>query len=765
MGVWTKNGKILVGNNGHPIDCDQCPCGGLTCDEAVDREVASMLAERDEQGRPIWSLYGTYSPDFSCAAWHYDETYGEWILDRTASGSLLVALQVGTTVTDTTNCLPSFLLYAKLLYSASQGLWHTVGCECVVQDHQCTRRKASLRDYSIAGVLPPWQLPEGTPAASYEPYMACQPDPCQVLKLKMTTAHYWHGGEWFGEGYYDWLLAPHGGWVPENINYWPFQMAIKWQEDVSESVSSSFQPTQYLTYLACDCSGIATHTIHEKEAVLEYAGACTIQEPCVDLLLLHNQAMFNGWIWHGEGALVHKATMYHNGEIVHIGDWYALRDQKWTYSYDGYSEEYNYNLCLCAAETDDAYYIVNCDCYTSGQPTYKRKYDVDDYYLYLDMDGVCNCQVSHEDSRPDRELLLAYPDVFGVVDMCFGNHAKYDYSYSYSYEDDWGETVSGSDSGCHTCGVIEEPTSGVHMRTMYIDYRTINVILPAFWMDGTEKLCLRVLYAPHSRAVPTRSSGWNTTYYYWAEPWTRSPFTSRPWGIYDTVSFRGDYWTPFTNDPDFRYEYSFPSTEFTGYAHYWSHAGWESDQWVNGCQKSGGCDYYNREDAEDAAGCSASVPTPCIGVGGDNGHSWALAPLLTPDFSVADHPCQISSQTIHGEYMDITKYCIDAYRWITIGADVGTYDGNCYWMLYHVQYVKTNKGYIIKGLGDYQKTYTLLGAKNYPQYTACWGQDPEEQVGWNDTILPDISDEDMHFCSNFEWELPDGSDSESSTSN
>ena len=758
MGVWTKNGKILVGNNGHPIVCDECPCGGLTCEQSVDQEVARMLAERDEQDRPVWSLYGTYSPDFSCAAWHYDDVYDEWILDRTASGNLIVALKVGTTVTSTTDCVPSFLLYAKLLYSASQGLWHTVGCECVVQDHQCTHRKASLRDYSIGGVLPPWQLPEGTPAASYEPYMACQPDPCQVLKLKMQAAYYWHGGTWYGEGYYDYLLSP------EDLGYWPFQMAIRWQEDVSESLSTSAQPTQYLTHLACDCSGIATHTIRDGEAVLEYAGACSIQTPCVNLLRLHNQAMINGWIWHGEGVIAHRAKASVNG-TTYYGDWYALREQVW-YSDGSYGEEgIAYAKRMCCAETPTGYWVINCDCGSAGY--YAKNDPVEAYWKYFDLDGVCACSWD-DGGTPDRELILTYPEEFGIIDIVWGNHSKFDYEYSYMTSpesDNPSHLVTAT--GTYIIGTLYEDTRGVGQCCLYIDYRCMCFTGKALWKDGTTKTWVRGIYPRGSKGAPTERVGWTLVHYYWTRPKRSTSGSDSPWGIYDDAYFRGDHFTPFTKDPDIEFIVNTEhSTNFTGFTYKWYHVGEESDTWINQCEwGSGGC-YSDEDDAKSSAGCYATVPTPCIGVGGADGHSWQLNPLLTPDFTVVDHPCQISTRT-HEFMGDYTEWCIDQYRWITIGSMVGTYwNGSgyaCAWDLYLVQYVETNKGWIIKGLDGHQATYTLLGSNHYPQYVCRqWWEDPDEPPsGWNDIVLPDNVDEDMHWCClDFDFDIPDESDSE-----
>jgi hypothetical protein len=755
---WLKNGRKIMDGQGRPVLCDRCPCGGVSgCVSAVDAEVQRLLALVDESTQQhIWLLQNTFTTDYQCAEWSYDAELETWTLVHPATGHLLVALPRGSIVTDTTGYGHGLLTYAKTLQNIQTGGMLTVGCECRISDHECRHGMVSLEGYDVAGELPVWSPEDPT---SITPSDGCRVDSCNLLKLKLVTAQRWHGGTLMGEGYYDWLTTPQV-WQSNNYHYQPFIMAVKWEvaAEPVEPPSEPDPPTYNITFIDCECSTITTHTLQDGETCLEYAGICDTEDPCIDMMLLHNKAVENGWTWHGEGVLVHLAKCTVNGSVVAYGDWYALREQSW---YQGdYSESVAYSKKMCCAETATGYWVMSCGC---GTPAFYTKDDpIEAYWLYLDLEGVCACP--WEDGRyPDRELILTYPDVFGIDDVVWGNDNKFNYTYTSTWYDmDTGQTVTSSYSGCGVCGYTYEPVQGTGGRTMYIDYRAMCFTGKALDQAGNVKTWLRVIYPYGSQGAPYRGN----VRQYFTPPTGYYLSSGGNNSIYDTVSFTGTHYTPFTNDMDIGYTVTYsngqPSVSnyglsFTGMHYIWSHGGWSMDMWVNGCQPSEVCDQSltDPDEAASLAGCNGMAPTPCINVDTTSSHLHLAAAVLSPDFTVVDHPCNVREVRVTPDEPDGWSYSYYCYtpRWITIGANAGTYPTQygtgCAWLMLNIHYVCTNEGFIVKGLNGYRETYTLPGVGNYPQYADCgqWsGYDPEEIPYWDDSTISCPADEDMHFC-------------------
>lgn len=817
MAIWLKNGKIITDITGKVIECDECPCGSVECHDAVDAEVAAYLAEIDPDTQAhVWALYDAYEPDYTCAQWHYDSENEQWVLDSMASGKLAVALRHGNIVTDTTGGEAKLLTYAKVLFSASLGIYKTVGCECHVSDHECKHRKVDLSDYRVAGELDVWEPDESdsdslsASDSQYLPEKACEVDPCKLLKLKMETAHYWHGGTLMGEGYYDWLLSPHDWSSDDNLDYEPFLMAIKWEVETSESESTSTSEsvtTVYnVTYLNCGCTSILTHTLQEEETVIEYDGICTLEHPCKTMMLLHNQAEAEGWIWHGEGVLVHRAHVKYGGVDI-FKDWYAwLEVHYWFGTYD---EDSAIRIFKACAETPEKFIFINCDCIRidklkdnndgpeNGLDVCYKRFDGSqpvsetnpaDYRIYLDMDGVCNCNEEFscndygggcEQPSPFRELLLTYPDVFGLLEVCYGNHAKFDWSKNpetkteYDYERQQYVTYVVQSYGCNIFGNDYDPGTGE--RTFSIDYRALCVIARGVWQDGTEKKMVRAIYPQNSVAVTKNSMGhWQNLYHHVI------PATSERWSgnhsYFDNAHIRGDYVIPFTRDMDIGTVQTRDGVvtsdsrgfNFTGCTYAWKQDGGGHDSvQINGCQPTESCTYESEWEAEDAAHCGSDIPSVCIDVDVNSGSNWDKSALLSPDFTVVDHPCSIRRVDIDNtwtnpdgeiEHEYETHWCVIP-RWITYGAQCG----ECAWYLLNVNYVYTNKGLIVKGLNGFRESYTLIGVKHYPEY-AC--DIDERNEHWDDEVIECPADLDMHSCLGWtDWgdESDSSSDSNSSS--
>jgi len=763
----------------------------VECSEAVDIEVQNYLDIIDpDTQQHVWTLYGTYEASYTCAEWAYDQEQETWTLVHPASGYLLIALRKGQIVTDTTGGYgEEKFVYAKTIYNATEGVYKTIGCQCRVVNYVCKHKKVVLDDYLIAGELRVWWEGEDASdsdsgAPEYLPEYSCQVNPCELLKLKLETAQYWHGGTLMGEGYYDWLTAPQV-WQSDNYHYQPFMMALKWEVEMSYSDSESHDPIYNLTFINCDCTSITTHTLQAGETCLEYAGICTLEDPCINLMLLHNKAEENGWIWHGEGVLVHRAHVKYSGVDI-IKDWYAwLEVHYWFGTYD---EDSAIRIFKACAETPEKFIFIDCDCnridrLIDGNDGPEKGLDVcykrmdgtspvsetnpADYRIYLEMDGICNCSQNFSFStidpknglHPFRELLLTYPDVFGVLETCYGNHAKFDWSSNpktvtaYDYEQQ--QYVSRVEQS-YGCNVFGNPDGS----DMKIDYRALCVITRGIWQDGSEKRMARAIYPRGSLAmlnhqylnhyvIPATGGTWGGNYSY-----------------YDNATIRGDYVIPFTRDDDIGSVTLYDGVAqgeidgwtFAGETYAWRHSSGGSGEYgakINGCQPTETCDYDCDSEAEarSMAGCNATAPAPCIGVDDSSASNWDKSALLSPDFTVVmQQNCSTRRVQPDPDNPYWYYYCY-TQKWYTVGANVG----ECAWYLLNVNYVHTNKGLIVKGLDGFRESYTLIGVKHYPQY-ACGYKEGDKH--WDDKVEDCPADENMYSCLGWtDW--GDESDSES----
>ena len=692
---------VVVDDQGRPILCEECPCTDEDCVDAVNMRVGDMLSEADpDTHQPIWDLVDTYTSDFHCATWQHDIEQDTWTLSNPASGSLLVALRVGSTVADTAESAAWLMTYAKVLVNLQTGMKRVVGCECRVRDHECVPRALVLDDYDIAGALAVWSPGEDD---EYTPADNCRVDTCDLLKFKLQIAQYWHGGTLMGEGYYDWLLTPHM-WEPEYFRYQPFLQAIKWQS--SETGYS-------VTYIDCDCEYIDTHDLGADETCLEYAGICTLEDPCIPLMLLHNRAVVNGWAWLDEGILVHRAICTNEYNWSHaFGDWYV---------YDGYSRY------MAAADAGDRYYVVGCSCYVSEVlKAYSSSDPVDpatnpaDYNMYMEYPGACDCV-------DKRELYLTYPELFGIVDISYGNHSKYRYTYTAEIWDPetgepTGETETRTafgicDDTAQTAAACCQGQAG-GVRTLsnnYIDYRSFCYIYKSF--DSNCQQGLRI-----GRIDPRNS--------YIANSWSGA-------GPFQNAEFVGHV-EPFTKDPDIRSWDGGFSFEGQIYQWYWDSMGGGGEAWTE-------CFY---SEAERDAVCAATPPPQPTNLRFcDVSHGMpGFAPRVSPpDTTTTLIPCESWDET----EQDPILYCAINAHW-----KVGRQVGENQWIVYREQYIETNKGWLRYGESGYVPSFTLYGIDG-PQ-----PDNPDDDYyygyGCYDRVLTAHVDEDMHGCTpDMDWGFDD----------
>lgn len=191
-----------------------------------------------------------------------------------------------------------------------------------------------------------------------------------------------------------------------------------------------------LKALNCDCEEIALASAsfaappadpslfgfeffhHEK--------ACQEFDCNITIMAFIRTALTNGWTLHGNGFIASK-----------------------------YQANLNYNFstitgCLACADTGDTYHLIFCDCTVDSLSKANR--------IYIDHD-ICTCY-------DVREILLAYPELFGVHDVSFGNHTIAKIAYN-TPEYTWAEKfvkVSGS----------SDFAAEIDYRTMYVSFEDIT---------------------------------------------------------------------------------------------------------------------------------------------------------------------------------------------------------------------------------------------------------------------------------------------------
>ena len=168
---------------------------------------------------------------------------------------------------------------------------------------------------------------------------------------------------------------------------------IDWEYDETEQTYAC-----NLKYLDCDCeaSVLATATLAAPPvspadfgyAFLENAAAC--DNSCENTIAtLVAQAVANGWTLHGEGVLARKTSSLYSCYRFDTG---LVRVQ-------------------ACADTGESFIYISCDC--------NRVVLDSNYSLYAFIaHPSCSC-------FDMRELLLSYPDEFGVADVSFGDDTVY----------------------------------------------------------------------------------------------------------------------------------------------------------------------------------------------------------------------------------------------------------------------------------------------------------------------------------------------------
>lgn len=655
-------------------------------------------ADQIEDGQAVWEEVAFVSTDYQCIEMEYDEETGSWNVITPANGHLVVAM-----------CRPYNLhtggytwgygyitfVHACTVHNRLTGEYRTFGCTCEYSysTYECQFGFQDYENFCIGGVLPVKQPEEESSSDSVihwkdDPrYLQCSVNVCDAYILMLQCYEEWYGGTLYNEGYVE-EIDGNG-----DFTYTKFRMAYVGTGTDPEDWEKT---RDYYISLSCDCS-ISADFLGDNSSIHEATGICSNPE-CEKVFILRQSAIAHGWAWYDEGVLVHLAYSMHYDEqtwepVFFFGDWYDSGSR---------------TAYLACAETPDCFYAVSCGCQSI---TRINKDSIDwytpidmpeDFWHYLEYEGACSCV-------DERELLLEYPDVFGVLEISYGNNSKYAYTQTTTYEDmiyndqtgeyEWG-TITNTTNGFNVCG----HRTGNYGQDLFLDYRTFCWIGKHIADGGTQNVCVR-----------------------WISPAGSPAGDGTGDRIYDSASFTG-YVYPFETDND------------TGMQWWGQYYQWRSEAYA--------FDEYYQTEAEAQEACASRIPAqPSVcGISGYDGPRYA--PCVTPP----DTTLTLHAGRVHYETWSVDYPWVCSPPYYTMGQAIG--EGVT--VVYRVQWIQTNLGILRSGESQYLPSFTLYGlhgSHGNQDWESCYDHSgaPYEDT----TITATLIDSDMHGCHDVDWQQSD----------
>lgn len=664
MQPWLYNGKPIM-INGRKVLCDHCPCDE-DCEEKMEAVKAAMSQDPAwrliEESRAGYICPGDVSDSMSDSSAHY-------------TGSLIVLMGRNTAFSSPYKYAVHALEYERY----SDGLRRAYACLCNCGGDYTY---VELDGYGIAGIV----------FADNE--TNCRPaEMCQVYELELDYLQGIFGGTIYAEGFFDWIGDN------DSFNYVAFRKA--WVFEVDESGPT----TQKLAYIQCQCTDRASVRWKGGEiGVHQVDGFC--DAPCTDLLVLRERALVNNWTWHDAGFIVHKAYDFgYNQDECNVCAWYDPDDRI---------------RSMGAAEDGAGHiYYVDCGCYgietinLTDWPMMAMPPEGctpgNDFWLYIDYVYACRC-------NDPRELLLTYPDIFGVLGVAWSSDQKVRLTYT------WEDPMEPEP-------VISTQTSTIGRLLGYdddyIDYRTLSVI---------------------RRHCP---SGYDL--------WAYNDQGSR-WG--NARLYQGDYEpvflgvrTTWGQDPDVGNR--------TGHVIAW----WRS------CGEGEVITFDNQEDAENYYNDYGKNPQPPPACG-IRDYFQEAHECLTPPETGLEYVTGGVEEIVHQEewedpdgeihYDTWSEWKVTPDRLCPVGGFQGYY-GTC---IYNLNWLYTNKGLMFNGIEGYYDTWLIYGINGDhgdPSWGDCFGHSGVPQ--YDETLTASWVDPDFHWCDpDFEPPIDDDSDSISDSS-
>ena len=746
MTFWRKNGHLvgiydndddyhpMFGSKGIPIRCDSCPCdGGRFCRIKANSRKNKLLASGD------YELVSQMDDNFNCAEFEYNEDNGQWECVRHSEGTLVQVIgrsSDGMMPDDfyldlndyaygisngSSSCV--YLTSGFTLRNIHSGEYVTIGCKCNydTNSHSCNRQYVRLDGYCITGEVNVYDDDE-----SYGEHVVCSPDTCDASETVFSALQSWYGGRIYGEGFIvDKTTMNEGTSDIPTFTVFRKLYVFQTKSDIEAQSSSSSQEGDKTEegeefdnghYMIMDCNcyvygGVGGGVdLYGREwdssrmMAVEREGICDSE--CRNLEYLRGWADAEEWTLHGEGFFIHLAYSTYqndNSETEYmIGDWYDFGSRM---------------ACMECAESSDSFYFIQCNnCSSDYRYSYiyhKRKDDPEsivggvessmdisnypEFWNYLVFQDACIC-------NDEREILLTYPDEFGVVDISFGSNTKYKCTQTYrDFMPDTGETVH-TESWYGMC-------SSRNDSDVFLDYRTMCIIMKSLGKNETDggnvKHLVRWISPEGSRV------GNGPTYTY----------------SYDFIEFAG-HAVPFTHDDDLNWDWVGTVIQWTG------SCGMDMGMIQEGC-------YETAEKASQACNDHwIDGDDTCTAYGSYSAYPNFLSRVSPPDKTHNHYPCEFfTCEDPNGYgYTHGVRYAYD-----TLGRKFemrdGEYSYNLY-IVYREQYIQTNLGYMRYGEDGYISSFTVYGVHGSYGEENYSGSPPDDMV-----MNADFIDESMHDCS------------------
>ena len=673
MPFWRKNGHI-VGINGIPIECDECPCG-RACIIHAKSEKKRLL------GTGLYSLVSEMGDNYNCAEFGRDD-HGNAVCTRQAEGTLVQVLQRYRNVPENLSLEGRYLVYAVTLQNRQDGSYLTIGCECQMDfdANSCNHQYVELENHCISDEV---NVLHKEDMSMYAPEDSCKPIPCEAGSLLLSTYGSWYGGTLHPEGFC--VIYELNG--REDIEFTAFRRLLEYEyEDSSTRMRKA-------VILDCDCeleeSDFFSRSMIDtmRRIIVQCPNACS--SDCVAYEFLKSFASHEGMEFHEEGVVAHLAgaTMHEDGEPTTVhADWYDA------------DSCVAYKACV---QFGNGMYVVPCDC--DGSTTILR---IDNgsllqnakYNKYLELEDACF-------GIDRRELLLLYPDVFGIEDVSWGSNTKYRHSLRYMADDwVWNEDtqeydvveVERVDEGCSACGSVS-PIGGGGGSDFYLDYRTMCFISKELDSNGQTKHRVE-----------------------WISPSGSPSGSSRDDQLYDSAEFAG-HMEPFEYDVDVR-------CNWTG----------QYLQWDGSCGGNEAAYFDTQGEAEDY--CSSHNPSKdCMGVCGRYAYD---IPYRTRRISPPLQEYWLVPGEVRFEDWCSKWSCTPPHY--ELGEETVA-DGRKYYIVYREQWIDTNRGllrYGEDGYADSIMVYGIQGSIGNPNWGNCYGHSgvPTQDM----EVHAQIVDEDFH---------------------
>lgn len=412
----------------------------------------------------------------------------------------------------------------------------------------------------------------------------------------------------------------------------PYQVIFHWISwDYNENTGVY---TGQLRYLDCDCEEhIAAEGTFLTEPntptmfgykFLASAGACdTGCSATLNTLLV--QANAEGWVLYGEGIFARKsraaATCY-------------------DYSYMGDKAQ------LCA-DTGTSFVYIDCNCVRHENVYSGQSYPITTYLEY----PVCRC-------FDIRELILTYPEMFGVVDVSFGDNTVY--------------TTDVVSYGSHTYNTDYFLPKSTSYDSYYCDFRNMYVIfdntcvMSQSGYDNTDSMFITRFGVSGSPVIEVTCSNGTIMFEGHVEPFTDSNQSAALWPHSWSMNWNG------------------LTIRWTAYSYYASSEGYEGSYWNKQAAQ-------NLLDEKNSSSNKYSDDVYAV-VSDYYYFYWPRTTTPSPNLSPPAHEGHIDWDPNEEEW----KLYLPYHDWG---------DG----VVYNVNFAMTNKGFVVNGQSGYSDTLSVAG--------------------------------------------------------